>query len=89
MRTSRSAALREVTTKSDRRIERETALRWLTRAEACFVKYQETGACDWRVRAHSYGSEALEHAAQVRDHGRLVAAVGRRLRAAERAARRG
>lgn len=68
-------ALREVETKSDAAIERETALKWAGRAVACYHKFSATKKPEWRLRAQDYEHEAIEHAALVRDGGRTLAAI--------------
>ena len=73
------SALREVTRKSEAQIERETALKWAARAEACFSRAAKTNNQAWRQRGLSYYHEALEHAALVHDGGVLVGVLDRRL----------
>jgi hypothetical protein len=77
-------ALREVSKKTDAQIERKTALTWADRAEACFTKHRATKNVKWLLRAQRFADEALEHAAQVGDEGKLVGQLQRQLRAAER-----
>lgn len=76
---SRFSATREVTRKSEVEIERETALKWAARAEACFVQAERTGGAAWLQRGRDYHHEALEHGALVHDGGRLVGQIDRRL----------
>lgn len=63
VRATIGSALREVTSKSEAAIERETAMKWAARALACQKRYDETGALRWLLRAESYRHEAIEHAA--------------------------
>lgn len=73
------AARREVLSKSEADIERETALKWASRALACYALFEETRAPKWLLRAEDYRHEALEHAATAGDGGRLVGQVQSRL----------
>lgn len=68
-------ATREVASKSDGSIERETAAKWAERAFAAYKRYRATGDCRWFVRAHGYESEALEHAALAPGGWRMVKAL--------------
>lgn len=85
---TRAAAL-EVAQKSDRQIERETALKWADRAVACYHRCAAATTARererWLLRAESYRHEALEHAALA--GGGLVARVGHALSVAARAHR--
>ena len=71
----RREALREVASKSDAAIERETAYKWAARAVACCQKYAQTGTSHWLRRVEDYRHEALEHAALVGDRGATVRAL--------------
>ena len=79
----RYSATREVASKSDATIERETARKWTARAVACYAraKKSRTDAArgKWRERAKGYRDEALEHAALVGDGGKTVKRVQREL----------
>lgn len=83
-----SQARREVFTKSDKVIERETALKWAYRAVACYeraareVGVKQTG---WLLRAADYAHEALEHSATVGDGGRTLKKIQKMLDRAEKA----
>ena len=79
MPTHRYDAHREIRAKSDRAIERETALKWAARADACYQQHRETGLTRWLIRAEDYAREALEHGAQVGDRGNLVGELQARL----------
>lgn len=68
----RTAHEREVSQKSDSRIERETAEKWANRAIACYALYLPYSNVDWLTRYDSYRHEALEHAAVVGDRGATV-----------------
>lgn len=70
---------REVVRKSDARLQRETALKWSSRAQQCWAEYLATGKMSWRDRAFDYRHEAIEHAALVGDGGKLVGEVERKL----------
>ena len=74
-----NAVSREVASKSEAQIERETAHKWAERAEVCYDRYRTTGRKSWQQRAESYRHEALEHAALVGDGGKLVGVLERRL----------
>lgn len=69
------SAVIEVSTKSDKVLEEETAFKWASRACACYQRFCETGDKAWLLRADSYSAEALEHAALVRDCGATVGVV--------------
>jgi hypothetical protein len=71
-------AHKEVNTKSDGEINRETAKKWALRALACYGNAKKTtGATrqEWLLRAADYSHEALEHAALIGDGGRSVGAL--------------
>jgi len=91
MSRTRFNAVAEVETKSDAKIERETAFKWAARAEACFTKAAKAWTpkqkTDWITRGQRFMDEALEHAAQVENEGKLVGQIERRLKAARRLAR--
>lgn len=75
-------ARREVATKSDRDIERETAQKWTVRAIACYeraAKASGVARTKWLMRADDYRHEALEHGALVEDFGKTVAKIQRDL----------
>ena len=57
------SALREVTTKSEVALERETAKKWAERALACRKQYEKTGQIKWLLRAENYAHESIEHGA--------------------------
>jgi hypothetical protein len=67
-------------TAADRKVARD----WLARALESFRQYRKTGNVRTYAQAVSEADEALEHAAKVGDHGRLVGSMQRRL---DRAAR--
>lgn len=75
----RYSADREVSSKSEAMIERETSLKWEARCLACLRRYKAGDGLDWLLRAENARSEALEHAALVGDGGKLVGQVERRL----------
>ena len=89
MKRASTTAVHEVTSKSDKAIERSTSKAWAARAVACFEKYAETGDLKWFERACTYRDEAIEHAALVRDFGRTVGTLQRQLDKAEKKTRRG
>ncbi len=80
-------AAREVRTKSEGSIERETAKKWAARAEAAFKLAIQYGDSVMLLRAQMYRHEALEHAALIGDHGRTVASLQKRLDTVERKAK--
>jgi hypothetical protein len=53
----------EIAEKGHAQIELETAIKWGSRAVACFSLYMQTHQPDWRDLAVVYAHEALEHAA--------------------------
>ncbi len=61
---------------TDAQVQRETALTWVRRAIR-YRKYAERdGAqCEWWRRFDDARHEALEHAALVGDHGKMVVRV--------------
>jgi hypothetical protein len=75
---------REVATKSDATIDRETALKWAGRAVACYQRYAATGKIRWLLRAENHEHEAMEHAALVGDRGKTLRAVQDELERARR-----
>ncbi len=79
VRSRKSTAAREVSAKSESTLERETAEKWTDRAEACWKKYEETGASEWLFRFENYRHEAIEHAALIGDGGKTVAKIEARL----------
>lgn len=66
---------REVRSKSDAAIERETAFKWAGRAVACYEEYAATGDVDWLRRGDDYRHEALEHAGTIGDRGATVRVI--------------
>lgn len=74
------AADREVGSKSDRVIQRETAERYAARAIVCYRRHRRTGRVSWLLRAEDFRHEALEHAALVGDGGKLVGRVEERIK---------
>lgn len=66
---------REVASKSEVVIERETARTWAARAVACYRNHARTRDTRWLLRANHYRDEALEHAAMVGDGGVFVGQV--------------
>ena len=70
-----TAALREVRTKSDATLERETARKWADRAIAACHWYREKPDLKWVRKAWDWHHEALEHAALVGDGGKTVAKI--------------
>lgn len=71
-----SAARKEVATRTDKAIERETALKWAYRAVACWERAAKArDPLPWILRAADYKHESLEHAATVGDHGRTLSKV--------------
>ena len=81
-----AAADREVASKSEAKIERETAEKWCERALACYRQFARTKDVAWLLRATGYRQEAMEHAAMVEDRGKTVGAMQDRLAAACKAA---
>jgi hypothetical protein len=69
------SALEEVSSKTDKDIEEETAWKWASRAVACYKNFVATNDKKWLLRVDSYSQEALEHAALVRDGGATVGQV--------------
>lgn len=72
-------ALKEVRTKSDTDIDRETAHKWAGRAVAAFRIASETGDPTMILRAYDYEHEALEHASLVGDYGKLVGQIQKQI----------
>ena len=88
---SLAAARKEVASKTDRQIERETAANWAARAIACYeraAKLDGDARLNWFHRATDYHHEALEHAATACDRGRTLKKIERQLDKAARRARR-
>lgn len=77
-RTKHTVADREVLTKSDAEIERETAEKWCARALACFRQFDKTGDRRWFARGVEYRHEAIEHAATA--GSRVYEAIKKRLK---------
>lgn len=88
MKNTRYDAAREVASKSDATIERETASKWAARTLACYARSTAAKTVHeqlkWRERAKGYRDEALEHAALVGDGGKTVKKIQRKLDAAAR-----
>ena len=72
MTSHRNSALREIRSKSDAQIERETAWTWARRAIASMEQFQKTQDFSWVLRSETFKHEALEHAATVNDYGKTV-----------------
>lgn len=74
-------ALIEILDKGELEIQEETALKWAARACAAYSMVLECEPADekqaWRDYAQELAHEALEHAALVQDHGRLVGRIQR------------
>ena len=82
-----SQARKEVATRTDKAIERETALKWAYRAIACYERAdREVGVkrLGWILRGSEYDHEAREHSATVKDHGRTLKKVSAMLERAEK-----
>ncbi len=58
-----SEARAELSKKSLRMIQRETAITWAARAVASFMSYKRTKNLQWLLDAEEYAHEAVEHAA--------------------------
>ena len=69
------AALTEVQDKTEEEIETETAFKWASRAIACFQLHKETKLIKWLLVAEDYRHEAIEHAALVKDDGKIYKQV--------------
>jgi hypothetical protein len=83
-----SQARKEVASRTDKAIERETALKWAYRAVACYERAaREVGVkrLGWLLRAADYDHEAREHSATVKDSGRTLKKIEKMLDRAERA----
>lgn len=76
-RKTRYSADREVASKSESTIERETALKWLARMTACLRRHRKTKRVSWLLRAKGYRDEALEHAALAGNQTSVRQAVNR------------
>lgn len=59
--------------------DRKTAHDWLRRALLSYQRYRASGKPPLLARAAVEADEALEHAAKVGDHGRLVGIIQRKL----------
>lgn len=72
-------ALIEILDKGEIEIQKETSLKWAARACAAYAMVLECEATDekqaWQDFAQELAHEALEHAALVQDHGKLVGAI--------------
>jgi hypothetical protein len=77
-------AMKEVQTKSEKQIERETASKWASRAMAVFILAAKESDPKERCRLLDWGDdlkhEALEHAALAEDEGKLVGTVERAMK---------
>jgi hypothetical protein len=62
-------AIAEFQSKTERDIERETAIRWGARALAAYLLYEDNRKRDWLLLGDDYYHEAVEHGALVFDHG--------------------
>lgn len=87
MHLTRYSANREIVEKSPETINRETALKWQSRAMAAYKKYGETALDKWIIEAEQFRDEAIEHAGLGGDFGRMVGKVERKLNDARRKAR--
>jgi len=65
-------AIAEFQQKTERDIERETAIKWGARALAAYHLFEDGYEPDWLLRAEDHYHEAMEHAALVFDHGETV-----------------
>ena len=74
-------ARRDIAAKSNAKINRESAQKWLALAVEAFRRHRAGDGADFLRDACDYGDEALEHAARVGDYGELVGTVQRRLEA--------
>lgn len=62
-------AVAEFQSKTEKDIERETAIKWGARALAAYMLFEENFELDWLLRAEDHYHEAMEHAALIFDHG--------------------
>ncbi len=69
------SALKEVQEKTEEQVESETAFKWASRCIACFQLYKKTEKLKWYIQALHYRDEALEHAALVKDDGKVLKTV--------------
>lgn len=68
-------ALKEVQEKTEEQVEEETAYKWGGRAIACYQLYKKTGKIKWFIKGEDYRHEAIEHAALVKDEGKVLKTV--------------
>lgn len=72
-------AMKEVKTKTEKQIERETASKWASRAMAVFILAAKEKDPKERCRLLDWGDdlfhEAVEHASLVKDYGKTVGAI--------------